>query len=306
MEIQIVNEVSDFWSNIFPPIFLGSISIILFLWALGKPYREHMMRKIINNNTNQYILEKGIYIPRSLSLKPSFSKFLSQKIGFNSIKPLVVIFIIVLFFYGFNQILLQLFQPLVSFFPQRLIYASLNEYSIALIWKFYPEVNSSGELYSIIQELTKDYHSVKNLFEISIEAFLRFDLLCCFILIIFLQVKKRKFKWFTRKIILRLFILILVFIILLISVLFFQMQTRIDDVQDRCNQAITTLYNSYEISSGIDYNEEEINQYLSIIQTEKEKYGEDLYFGAFSIRQPIIEKITDICREFVRFFENTK
>lgn len=73
------------------------------------------------------------------------------------------------------------------------------------------------------------------------------------------------------------------------------MQTRIDDVQDRCNQAITTLYNSYEISSGIDYNEEEINQYLSIIQTEKEKYGEDLYFGAFSIRLPIIEKKIPVC-----------
>ena len=71
MEFQIVNEISSFWGTLVPPIFLGTISLFLFLWVIGKQNCETLMKRFVGNDNNQYVLQNGIYIPKNQTIKYS-------------------------------------------------------------------------------------------------------------------------------------------------------------------------------------------------------------------------------------------
>lgn len=306
MEFQIVDEVTTFWSNIFPPVFLGTISIILFLWALGKPFREHIVKECVVNKDNKYVLENGIYIPKKTSIKYSFYKYISKKIGLDSLKPILAIFIVFLFFFGLNQLLLLIFQPLLTCSTHSIIYASgIDNYTLADIWRHYPNAHSSGQLYSIIEELAGENHHVSNIFLYSLEAFLRFNLLSCFIMIIVIPIKSHKCKWFNKLIVLRLSVLMLVFVIFIIGILFCQIQTKNNETRSICYQA-HYLLNKNDPTIYNNECDEERDKYLSLIKKEKEMYEEELYFGAFGIRIPLEEYLENIFREFYRFSEKSK
>lgn len=50
----------------------------------------------------------------------------------------------------------------------------------------------------------------------------------------------------------------------------------------------------------------EIENYLIIIKQEKKQYGDDLCYGAFVIRNRVVEYTTNVVREFYRFFLASK
>lgn len=159
MEFQIANEISTFWSTLVPPIFLGLLSMLMFGWVIGKENRNHIMAHFSksDSSSSEYILHKGIYIPKNQTTKSIFVRNISKRFGFESMKPLMTVFFVVLIFFGFNQILLQIFQPMITYFPGRLIYAcGVEDYLISRIWMYYPHIGYSDQLYAIILDLTKD------------------------------------------------------------------------------------------------------------------------------------------------------
>lgn len=156
MEFQIVNEISSFWGILVLPIFLGIISISLFLWVIGKQNCETLMKWFVNNDNSNYVLQNGLYIPKNQTTKYIFLNRISEKLGVDSLKPLMIIFIIVLFFFGLNQLLIQIFQPLLVYCPGQLLYSSgIDDYLLADIWRYYPQVQSIDQLYNVIMDLTE-------------------------------------------------------------------------------------------------------------------------------------------------------
>lgn len=201
MEFQIVNEISSFWGTLVPPIFLGTISIFLFLWVIGKQNCEILMTRFINNDNKKYVLHNGLYIPQNQTIKYIFLHRISEKLGLDSLKPLMIIFFMVLFFFGLNQILLQIFQPMLVYHPSQLIYSSgVDDYIIAKIWMYYPQVQSMSQLYNVIMDLTESTRTGNNILLFSIEAFIRFDIVCCFIMFFRMIFRRRKTKWADGKV----------------------------------------------------------------------------------------------------------
>lgn len=305
MEYQIVNEISSFWGTLVPPIFLGIISISLFLWVIGKQNCETLMKWFVNNDNSKYVLQNGLYIPQNQTTKYIFLNRISEILGLDSLKPLMIFFFVVLFFFGLNQLLLQIFQPMLVYYPGQLLYSSgIDDYLIADIWRDYPQVQSIDQLYDVVMDLTENTRNINDTFQYSIEAFIRFDIVCCVIMFFRMVFRRRKMKWFNGKVLLRLFFLTFILMVALIGVLFLNIQRKNNEVRDRCYEAYSILEkkhnNSVDLSS--DMQDTELENYLSIIKRDKERYGSNLYYGAFGIRSGFVEYITNVAREFYRFF----
>lgn len=210
-----------------------------------------------------------------------------------------------LFFFGLNQILIQIFQPILVYYPGQLLYSSgIDDYLIADIWRHYPQVQSIDQLYSAIMDLTESTESANNMFHYSIEAFIRFDIVCCFIMFFRMIFKRRKEKWFNGKVLLRLIFLIFILMVVLIGVLILDIQRTNNEVRSRCYEADLILEKEHNDSVNLhsDMQDAEVENYLSIIKRDKERYGSNLYYGAFEIRSRFTEYIKNIVREFYRFF----
>lgn len=305
MEFPVVNDISEFWFDLVPPIFLGAISLICFLWVIGKQNRIKLMKLFIDDNSNQFVEENGIYIQKKFSIKYAFMHKVIKYTGLDSIKPLVALFLVFLFFYGLNQLLLLVFQPLLTCSYNGIMYAAgVDENTIAKIWTHYPNVSSSSELYSVISELTG--RSSVHPFELhySVEAFIRFDLLCCLILCILMIFRFRKSDWLNRKVFLRLFAFTCTLLVLLAGTLLADVQRKNKDTINMCYEAYAMLEESSNTDIEIE-NETGIERFLSIIEKEKQCYGQRLYYGAFGLRNRFKECaviFTDIYREIDRFF----
>ncbi len=305
MEFQIVNEISSFWGILVPPIFLEITSISLFVWVIGRQNCEILMRRFVNDDNRKYVLHNGLYIPQNQTIKYIFLNRISERLGVENLKPLMIIFFIVLFFFGFNQLLIQIFQPMLVYYPGQLLYSSgIDDYLIADIWMYYPKVRSINQLYKIIMDLTESTRSTNDMFLYSIEAFIRFDIVCCILMFFQIVFRRRKIKWFNGKVFLRLVFLTLILVITLIGVLFLNIQGTNNEVRSRCYEAYSILEENHNdfIDLNSDMQDTELENYLSIIKQDKERYGSDLYYGAFGIRSRYVEYITNVVREFYRFF----
>lgn len=304
MEFQIVNEISSFWGTLVPPIFLGTVSLLLFLWVIGKENREVLMRRYIDKN-KQFVLQKGIYIPKSKTVKHIFVQEFLTNLGFQTFKPLMIIFLVVLVFFGINQLLLQVFQPLLVYYPGQLLYSSgVDDYLIASIWMHYPHVQSSSQLYSIIRDLTGDTRYASNMFQYSVEAFIRFDIVCCMVMLFRMIFRLKKPKWVNMKVLIRLITLTSVLVFALAVVLFSNIQRTNNEARRRCYEAYSILEEKHDNIADLSWDTQnhEIENYLTIIERDKERYGTNLYYGAFGIRNGLSEAITNVVREFYRFF----
>lgn len=93
MEFQIVNEISSFWGTLVPPIFLGIMSISLFLWVIGKQNCESLMKWFVNHDNGEYVLQNGLYIPKNQTTKYIFFNRISEKLGLVALKPLMIFFL---------------------------------------------------------------------------------------------------------------------------------------------------------------------------------------------------------------------
>lgn len=288
-----------------PPIFLGITSIFLFLWVIGKQNCEILMKRFVNNDDRKYVLHNGLYIPQNQTTKYIFLNRISEKLGVENLKPLMIIFFIVLFFFGVNQLLIQIFQPMLVYYPDQLLYSSgIDDYLIADIWMYYPKVRSINQLYKIIMDLTESTRSTNDVFLYSIEAFIRFDIVCCILMFFRIVFRRRKMKWFNGKVFLRLIFLTFILMIALIGVLFLNIQRTNNEVRNRCYEAYSILEEEHNdfMDLSSDIQAAELENYLSVIKQDKERYGSDLYYGAFGIRSRYVEYITNIVREFYRFF----
>lgn len=295
MEFQIVNEISSFWGTLVPPIFLGITSIFLFLWVIGKQNCEILMKRFVNNDDRKYVLHNGLYIPQNQTTKYIFLNRISEKLGVENLKPLMIIFFIVLFFFGVNQLLIQIFQPMLVYYPDQLLYSSgIDDYLIADIWMYYPKVRSINQLYKIIMDLTESTRSTNDVFLYSIEAFIRFDIVCCILMFFRIVFRRRKMKWFNGKVFLRLIFLTFILMIALIGVLFLNIQRTNNEVRNRCYEAYSILEEEHNdfMDLSSDIQAAELENYLSVIKQDKERYGSDLYYGAFGIRSRYVEYIT--------------
>lgn len=92
MEYQISNEVSEFWYELVPPVFLGALSIMCFLWVVGKENRFRLMKRFVEGKDNIFVEENGILIPKNETIRCCFYKKLVKYTGLDSIRPLAAIF----------------------------------------------------------------------------------------------------------------------------------------------------------------------------------------------------------------------
>lgn len=263
------------------------------------------MRRFVNDDNRKYVLHNGLYIPQNQTIKYIFLNRISEKLGVENLKPLMIIFFIVLFFFGVNQLLIQIFQPMLVYYPDQLLYSSgIDDYLIADIWMYYPKVRSINQLYKIIMDLTESTRSTNDVFLYSIEAFIRFDIVCCILMFFRIVFRRRKMKWFNGKVFLRLIFLTFILMIALIGVLFLNIQRTNNEVRNRCYEAYSILEEEHNdfMDLSSDIQAAELENYLSVIKQDKERYGSDLYYGAFGIRSRYVEYITNIVREFYRFF----
>lgn len=307
MDFQIVNEVSSFWGTLVPPIFLGIISLFLFLWVIGKQNREVLMKRFVGNDDKEYVCQNGIYIPKNQTIKYIFVRRFLKKLGFEALKPLMIVFLTVLVFFGINQLLLQIFQPMLVYYPGRLLYSSgIDDYIIAEIWMYYPRVQSVEQLYAIIMDLTADTISSSNTFLYTVEAFIRFDILCCVLMFFRMLFGRKKSKWVNSKVILRLIVVTLLLIAILAATLFVNIQVVNSEVRNRCYIAYSMLEEKHDSITDLSWDIQhiEIENYLTIIKQEKKQYGDDLYYGAFEIKNRVAEYTTNVVREFYRFFSS--
>ncbi|MCL2842960.1 MAG: hypothetical protein FWE28_05760 [Oscillospiraceae bacterium] len=254
MGFQTVNDISSFWGTLVPPIFLGIISILLFLWVIGKENRTALMKRFIDKDNNQYVLQNGIYIPRNQTIQSVFLHNLAKKLGFWSIKPLMIVFLIVLIFFGINQILLQIFQPLLIQFPSRLLYSSgVSDYTIARIWMNYPHAQSLEQLYFIIMNLTEDTVRASSAFQFSVQAFIRFSIVCCFVMLSRMVFRLKKPKWVNKRVYMRLVALIFILVVFLIVALFYNIQTVNSEVRSRSNEVFQILEERHDSITDLSW-----------------------------------------------------
>ena len=262
------------------------------------------MKRFIGNGNSQYVFQNGMYIPQNQTVKYIFTHKLLEKLGFESFRPLIIIFFIVLIFFGVNQLLLQIFQPLLVYYPGRLLYSSgIDDYCIASIWMYYPRIQSSDQLYTVIMDLTEDTRSASNIFQYSVESFIRFDIVCCIVMFFRMVLRRKKLKWVNKKVFIRLFILVFALMIALAGTLFLNVQRTNNEVKSRCYEAYSILEEKHDDITDLSW-DIKVESYLAVIEQDKARYGEDLYYGAFGIRNGFVEYITNAVREFYRFFSN--
>ena len=75
------------------PITMGSLTIIFFLWVIGKRNRNYLVDKILANDSNKYVLSNGIYVPRKITKGNMLKQKLKEISGFSDLKPVILIFL---------------------------------------------------------------------------------------------------------------------------------------------------------------------------------------------------------------------
>ncbi|MCL2421225.1 MAG: hypothetical protein FWD03_05145 [Defluviitaleaceae bacterium] len=307
MEFQTINDISSFWGTLVPPIFLGTISILLFLWVAGKENREALMKRFIDKNTKQYVLQNGIYITKNQTTRNIFIHCIGKKLGFESIKPLMIVFLVILFFFGINQILLQVFPPLLTHSPSRLLFSSgVSDHMIASIWMHYPHAQSLEHLYFIIMDLTEDTRHTSSMFQFSVQAFIKFNIICCLAMLFCMAIRFKKPKWINMKVYIRLIALTFMLVVALAVSLFYNIQTVNNEVRSRSNEAFFILEKRHDFITDLrwDIQNIKIENYITIIEEERAFLEKKLFYGAFGIRIGLEEAITNAIREFYRSFTN--
>lgn len=269
---------------------------------LGKEYRKCFMTLLAEDRSEQYVIENGFYIKRKMTLRYVYVQKLLKYTGLDSIKPLVAVFLVFLFFYGLNQFLLLVFQPLVTYYA-----TGIENYTIASIWAHYPNVTTSAELYSLISQLTGKTDRIAYTFHYSIQAFIRFDLLCCFILFLALITKFRKKEWFRKQVYLRLFFFTLALIVLLIGTFFIDIHSKNRETEIMCYESYALLSQNSGTDTSVD-NKDDIAKCFQLVKEEKKQLGQKLYYGAYGLRNRYAEFgdcCLDIYCESYRFFTTT-
>lgn len=132
MEYQVVNEISSFWENLMLPIIMGIITIIFILWIMGENNRNYLFDKILTDNSNKYVLSNGIYIPKKLTKGNMLRKKLKVISGFSDLKPMIIVFLIMLLMFGMHRIVLMIFLPSLTKITSNILFASgIEEYLLA-------------------------------------------------------------------------------------------------------------------------------------------------------------------------------
>ena len=302
MDFPAVNELSEFWYDLFPPIFLGFISIFCFLWVLGEQNRIRIMQFFTKDKSDQYIKEEGTSIPKTDSPRYAFTQRIIKLFGLDSIKPLFALSLVFLFFYGINQIVLLCFQPLLTLTPSNIFYAAgVDDEQIAILWMQYPS-GTISDLYRNIVNLTEASATKRVGFLDSFRDFIRLDLSCCLILF-FLLLSKRSKLHSDKKVYLRLLIFVCILFILLGCTLLAEIYQKNNEVRQMCYQAYSML--DIEITSNPDlYDDETFQYYLDKVRNDKHWSGHRLFYGAYGIRNRYAETwdfIVSIFQEFSRF-----
>ena len=302
MDFPAVNELSEFWFDLFPPIFLGFISIFCFLWVLGEQNRIRIMQFFTEDKSNQHITEEGISKLKTDSTRYAFTQRIIKLFGLDSIKPLFALSLVFLFFYGINQIVLLWFQPLLTLTPSNVFYAAgVDDEQIAILWMQYPS-GTLSDLYLNIIKLTETSATKRIGFLDSFRDFIRLDLSCCLILFFFLLPKRSKIRS-DKKVYLRLLIFVCILLILLTCTLLTEIYQKNNEIRQMCYQAYSMLY--IEITSNPDLHDDETFQYyLDQVQKDKQWAGRHLFYGAYGIRNrfaDVWDFIVSIFQEFGRF-----
>ena len=88
----------------------------------------------------------------------------------------------------------------------------------------------------------------------------------------------------------------------LIGTLFLDVQRKNAEVERRCYDAYAILEEKYDksIDSSSAINYTKLENYLSVIKQDKERYEADLYYGAFGVRNSLAEYITNVVSEFYK------
>ena len=159
MEYQVVNEISSFWENLMLPIIMGIITIIFILWIMGENNRNYLFDKILTDNSNKYVLSNGIYIPKKLTKGNMLRKKLKSISGFSDLKPMIIVFLIMLLMFGMHRIVLMIFLPSLTKITPNILFASgIEEYLLADIWRMHPELKDLNQVYYYIQK-NSDYEN---------------------------------------------------------------------------------------------------------------------------------------------------
>ena len=303
MEYQLTEELSAFWRELVPPIFLLSLSIICFLWVIGKDNRRKAIKFLLEDKSNQSIEENGILIPKTATLEYAFFRKLLSYTGLESIKPIVALFLFFLLFYGIGRIIFFLApSPLVIVHSGVLFASGVSDEIIAEIWMHYPNA-SYFDLYGIIKEITEASTSYPITFWDKVCDFIQFDLICCFILL-FSLFKNKKINA-DKKVYCRLFLFICILLLLHYSMLLIKIHQNNEEVLQLCYKAHSMLLKEKGVTYlDFSYNKE-YQEFLDRIQEHKQERCDLLFYGAYEIRYHYIETfvdfITDISQEFFRF-----
>lgn len=303
MEYQISNEISEFWYELVPPICLGVISIICFLWVIGKDNRLRLMKYFVEDKGNQIIEENGILIPQKASIRYAFVAKLLNHIGLDSIRPIAALFLVFLFFYGLNNTLLHVFQPLLTFYPSNILYAAgVDEEIITTVWMHYPSASIS-DLYSIITQLTEVPNAQPVVLLYSVQAFIRFDLVCCFILFVFLFFRSRKVSS-DKSVYIRLLLFVCILFIILGCTLLAEIHQKNNEIKQMCYQAYSILdKNNTSYLDMLD--SEKYQHYLELVRQDKQWVENRLFYGAYGITNryaKVWDFIVYIYQELCRVF----
>ena len=302
MDLPAVNEISEFWFELFPPILLGFISICGFLWVLGDNARHKLMQFIIADANNRNIKETDDSAKNIRPTRYDFIQYIVKLFGLDSIKPLVALSLIVFFLYGLSQLLLLIFPPLLGISFNTIFFAAeVDDSTIASLWLQYPTASFS-ELPSIIIKPIEDVFSQETQFLYYVESFIRFDLFCCFMFFALSLFKRRNIR-LNKKIKLRLFAFGCILLLLLAVVLLLQIHNVNFEVRQICYEAEVMLSSGNSPSSD-SIDKETFRYYLDQVQAEKQWAENSLFYGAYVITNRFgsaIDFINYLLQELIRF-----
>ena len=289
MEYQIVSEISSFWENLMLPITMGSLTIIFFLWIIGKRNRNYLADKILADDSNKYVLSNGIYVPKKITKGNILKQKLKEISGFSDLRPVILIFLLILLMFGVYRIVLEIFLPSLTISTPNVLFASgIEEYLLADIWKRIPQAKDLNQVYYYIEKNSEYNNSRVLLF--SIEAYLKLFVIIVIIMLIGEISKKRTG---IKK---RLLISLPVICMLLIITYGAQIQSYNKETSYRCYEVLYQLANEDSIE-----NEEDTDIYIQKIKKEKEQHEEEFYVGTYHIRNSGIELVKDLTKEIYRF-----
>ena len=213
--------------------------------------------------------------------------------GFSDLKPMIIVFLIMLLMFGMHRIVLMIFLPSLTKITPNILFASgIEEYLLADIWRMNPELKDLNQVYYYIQKNSDYENNMILLF--SVEAYLKLFIVIVLIMLIIKFIKKKNEKG-------RLLIVLPVICVFLIIIYAFQIQNYNQETLDKC-------YNVYYQLKNEDYieNEEEIDVYVEKIRENKQQYQNDFYFGAYRIRNNEVELIKNSIKEIYRFCVKNK